>query len=82
MTRSHHFALRAGPPPEVLDEIGAAWERAQVPVDGVHELHFGSDPVLRRAWAELRRPDGTPELRLTASEALALACGDPVALPV
>jgi hypothetical protein len=32
MTRSHHFALPAGPPPEVLDEIGAAWERATEPV--------------------------------------------------
>jgi len=44
MTRSHHFALPAGPPPEVLDEIGAAWERA--------------------------------------TEALLLACGDPLAPPV
>ena len=38
MTRSHHFALPAGPPPEVQDEIDAAWERAQAPVDGGYEL--------------------------------------------
>ena len=82
MTRSHPFALPAGPPPEVQDEIGAAWERAQKPVDGVYELAFSSNAALRRAWGELRRPDGTPALRLTASEALAIACGDPVALPV
>jgi len=30
MTRSH--VLPAGPPPEVQDEIDAAWERAQAPV--------------------------------------------------
>ena len=82
MTRSHHPALPTGPPPEVLEEIGAAWERAQVLVDGAYELHFDSDPALRRAWGELRRPGGTAALRLTASEALAIACGDRVAIPV
>ena len=82
MTRSHPFALPTGPPPEVQDEIGAAWERAQAPVDGVYELAFASNAALRRAWGELAWPDGTPALRLTASEALAIACGDPVALPV
>lgn len=82
MTRSHHFAQSAGPPPEVQDEIAAAWERAQAPVEGVYELAFSSNAALRRAWGELAWPDGTPALRLTASEALAIACGDPVALPV
>jgi len=82
MTRSHHPALPAGPPPEVLEEIGAAWERAQALVAGAYELHFASDPVLHRAWGELRRPGMTAELRLTASEALAIACGDPVPVPV
>jgi hypothetical protein len=80
MTRSH--VLPDGPPPEVQDEIDAAWERAQAPADGLFELHFASHPRRRRAWAELTWPDGTPAHRLTASEALAVACGDPVALPV
>ena len=75
-------ALPAGPPPEVQDEIDAAWERAQALVDGAYELRFGSDPALRRAWGELSWRDGTAALRLTAAEALAIACGDPVALPV
>ena len=82
MTRSHHLAPPAGPPPEVQDEIAAAWERAQAPVDGVYELAFSSNAALRRARGELTWPDGTPALRLTASEALAIACGEPVALPV
>ena len=44
MTRSHHFALPAGPPPEVQDEIDAAWERAQALVDGAYELRFDAIP--------------------------------------
>ena len=82
MTRSHHPALPAGPPPEVLEEIGAAWERAQVLLYGAHELHFDSDPAARRGWGELRLPGATTGVRLTAAEALAIACGDPVTLAV
>jgi hypothetical protein len=82
MSRSHHcdLDLLAGPPPEVLDEIDAAWERAQELVDGELELHFEADELLHRAVAELRRPDGSVEHRLSATEALAIACGEPVEL--
>ena len=78
MSRSHDSTLdlAAGPPPEVLDEIDTAWERAQAPLDGDLELHFESDPATHRAFASLRRPEGTVEQRLTAAEALAIACGD------
>ncbi len=69
--------LPAGPPPEVLEEIDAAWERAQALVG--FELHFEIDPERpHHAFGELRRSDGTLERRLTASQALAIACGDPV----
>ena len=80
MSRSHDhtLALPAGPPPEVLDEIDAAWERAQGLLDGELELHFEADHGAHRAFGELRRPDGSVERRLTATEALAIACGDPV----
>ena len=80
MSRSHHIAhdLPAGPPPEVLAEVDAAWERAQALVDGDLELHFESDELLHRAFGELRRADGTVEFRLTAVESVAIACGDPV----
>ena len=80
MTRSH--PPQPGPPPEILAEIDAAWERAQAPLEGGYELHFERNRASGRAWGELRWPDGTPALQLSASEALALACGDPVALPV
>ena len=80
MTRSH--MLPAGPPPEVLDEIDAAWERAQAVVEGAYELHFDHGRFSTRIRAELRAADGTPVRILTPSEALALACGDPLPLPV
>jgi hypothetical protein len=80
MTRSH--TLPAGPPPEVLDEIDAAWERAQAVVEGAYDLHFEHGRFSTRIRAELRAADGTPVRILTPSEALALACGDPLPLPV
>ena len=70
--------LLPGPPPEVLDEIGAAWERAQAPMIESLELSFDSAPGVARAWGELRLPDGAVVARLRASEAVALACGDMV----
>ena len=75
MTRSH-ADLPSGPPPEVLAEVAAAWERAQEPL--IHDLllGFSSEPALGRAWGELRMADGTLVERISASEALALACGD------
>jgi hypothetical protein len=82
MPRSHRTTidLPVGPPPEVLDEIDLAWERAQRPLDMGCELFFESDPRRRRAWGELRGPDGAFEGRLTATEALSLACGEPLGL--
>ena len=80
MTRSH--MLPPGPPPEVLDEIDAAWERAQAGVEGAYELRFEPGRFSTRFRAELRASDGTPVRILTASEALALACSGPLPLPV
>ena len=70
----HDFA--DGPPPEVLDEVAAAWERAQEPLPDGLELWFASEPALGRAWAELRLEDGELMTAISASEALAIACGD------
>jgi hypothetical protein len=82
MPRSHRTVidLPVGPPPEVLDEIDLAWERAQRPLDIGCELHFETNPTARRAWGELRRPDGRFVRRLTATEALGVACGEPLGL--
>ena len=68
--------LPAGPPPEVLMEIDVAWERAQEMFASDLELHFEVDSQEAHVWAELRTADGSVVERLSASEALALACGD------
>ena len=73
--RSTTLDLPAGPPPEVLQQIDVAWERARELFDSELELHFEVDAEIGRVWAELRAADGTIVERLTASEALALACG-------
>ena len=59
MSRSYAIDdLLNGPPPEVLDEVAAAWERAQEPLPDGLELWFASEPALGRAWGELRLEDG------------------------
>ena len=64
------------PPAEVLAEVDAAWERAQDPVADELELHFEVS-VSGRVRGELRAADGGELVsRLSASEALAIACGD------
>jgi hypothetical protein len=75
--------LPAGPPPEVLHQIDVAWERARELDDADLELHFEVDAIYGEVWAELRTADGSVVERLTASEALDIACGDARAeLPV
>jgi hypothetical protein len=78
MSRSHLHPLDliAGPPPEVLPEVEAAWERAQALSGDDVDLHFESDPYEHRAWGELRLGGGRIARRVSASEAMALACGD------
>jgi hypothetical protein len=77
MSRSRTaLPTRPGPPPEVLWEIGEAWERAQEPLPEGLELDFESEPRLGRAWGVLRLADGTVVERLRAATAVAIACGD------
>ena len=72
--RSSHD-IPAGPPPEVLAEIDAAWERATgLTADGF-DVQFLADPDTGRLCAELRIESVLLE-RLSAHEALAFACGD------
>ena len=74
--------LLSGPPPEVLAEVDAAWERAQDLFAGELELSFDLDTLTRRVTGSLRVPAGGPVWeRVSATEALALACGDADILP-
>jgi hypothetical protein len=64
-------------PAEVAAEVDAAWERAQDLVDDEFELHFEVS-VSGRVRGELRAAwSGELVSRLSASEALLVACGDP-----
>ena len=84
MHRSHATVhdLLSGPPPEVLAEVDAAWERAQDLFADELELSFDLDKLTRRVTGSLRIPAGGPVWeRLTATETLAIACGDVELLP-
>ena len=82
MPRSHDTDdLAFGPPADVLDEVFAAWERGQDSLGGLLHLGFASEPALGRAWGELRAADGTFLTSISASEALAIACGDAAVVP-
>jgi hypothetical protein len=78
MSRSRQLThdLPAGPPPEVQDEVAAAWERAQRPILDDLLLDFESEPALGRAWGRLLTPDGHVVAPLSAMQVLAIACGD------
>ena len=73
-THAHDPLL--SPPAHVLAEVDAAWERAQDLIAGELELHFERFLRRRRAPSNCACPGGETVERLTATEALALACGD------
>ena len=62
-------------PAEVQNEVDTAWERAQDLLAGELELHF-SVSFDGRVRGELRVPGGETVESVSATEALALACGD------
>jgi hypothetical protein len=64
------------PPAHVLAEVDAAWERAHDRFAGELELHFTIDSFTKRVAGELRCADGSHWASLSATEALAFACGD------
>jgi hypothetical protein len=82
MLSSHDHDLLAGPPPHVRAEVDLAWERAQDLFAGELELHFSLDELTRRVAGELRTPAGAVWERISAGEALAIACGDVAVVPV
>ena len=77
MSRSRHDTpdLPAGPPPEVLLEIEAAWERAQA-----LEIDFEADHTQGRAFASISAADGSRR-RISATRAVLAACGDALVAP-
>jgi hypothetical protein len=73
--------LLTGPPPHVRAAVDLAWERAQDLFAGELEPHFALDELTRRVAGELRSPAGEVWERISAAEALAIACGDVAVIP-
>jgi hypothetical protein len=63
-------AIPEVPPPEVLDEVDAAWEPAVRLAAQDRELHFARDEVSGRAIVELRTLSGELVKRISAAQAL------------
>ena len=68
------------PPPEVMAEVDAAWERSAGFCGDDLELRVRVGRVSGRVRGELRCEDFVLE-SLVPSQILALACGDPLPLP-
>ena len=68
------------PPPAVMAEVDAAWERSAGFCADDLELRMRVGRVSGRVSGELRCEDVVLE-RLSPSQILALACGDPLPLP-
>ena len=68
------------PPPEVMAEVDAAWERSAGFCADDLELRMRVGRISGRVSGELRCEDVVLE-RLSPSQILALACGDPLPLP-
>lgn len=72
--------IPAVPPPEVMAEVDAAWERSADFCGEDLGLHVRVGTITGRVSGELRCEDAVLA-RLDAAALLALACGDPLRLP-
>ena len=67
--------IPASPPPEVLAEVDAAWERAGDLAAQNRELHFARDEASGRLVIEVRTLDGEVLRTIPPSEALNVMSG-------
>jgi FlaG protein len=69
------LSFPASPPPDVLDEIGAAADRAEALAAANRELHFRMDDETGRVIVEVRDLDGNVIRTIPPSEALDVMAG-------
>jgi FlaG protein len=69
------LSFPASPPPDVLDEIGAAADRAEALAAANRELHFRVDEESGRVVVEVRDFDGNVIRTIPPSEALDVMAG-------
>jgi uncharacterized FlaG/YvyC family protein len=68
----------AGPPPEVLDEIAAAADRAWQLWNENRELHFSKDSTSGRVVIEVRDRAGNTIRTIPPAHALSVLAGAPL----
>ena len=72
------ISLPPSPPPEVLDEVAAARDRAAELAASNRELHFRKDETTGRVIVQVRDLAGNVIRTIPPSEALAVMSGEPV----
>jgi hypothetical protein len=72
------ISLPPSPPPEVLDEVAAARDRAAELAANNRELHFSVDDESNRVIVQVRDLAGNVIRTIPPSEALAVMSGEPV----
>jgi uncharacterized FlaG/YvyC family protein len=72
------ISLPPSPPPEVLDEVAAARDRAAELAASNRELHFSVDGESNRVIVQVRDLAGNVIRTIPASEALDVMTGRPV----
>lgn len=72
------ISLPPSPPPEVLDEVAAARDRAAELAAANRELHFRKDEATGRVIVQVRDLAGNVIRTIPPSEALAVMSGEPV----
>jgi hypothetical protein len=72
------ISLPPSPPPEVLDEVAAARDRAAELAAANRELHFRKDEATGRVIVQVRDLEGNVIRTIPPSEALAVMSGGPV----
>ncbi len=72
------ISLPPSPPPEVLDEVAVARDRAAELAARNRELHFSVDETSNRVIVQVRDLEGNVIRTIPPSEALAVMTGEPV----
>ena len=70
------IVIPAGPPPEVSEQVSAAFVRAQDLIATDRELHFAKDPDTGRIAVEVRDLEGNVVRTIAPSEALEIMTGE------
>lgn len=77
---NHSSHIPDAPPPEVLAEVDAAWRRSAAFTGDDLDLRVRVGRISGRVSGELRCEDAVLA-RLSPTQILAIACGEPLPLP-